>query len=98
MGEGLTHRVNPSPAPTNDFQFYFINLIKSKNSTVDGPVLVGGPFIGSDVRTSLQKVRTSLHLYTVEDSEVRTSEPADSPPPRAGPSACYFLELKKLME
>ena len=64
----------------------------------DGPALVGGLSAGSDVRISLQKVQTSEHLYTVEGSNVQTSEPADIPPDMVGLPRCYFLELSKFLE
>ena len=58
---------------------------------VDSLALVSGLSAGSDIRTSLQKVLTSKHLYNVEGSEVRRFEPADHP-------RCYFFKLNKFLE
>ena len=62
-----------------------------KNSMADGPTLVGGPSAGSDVGTSLQKVRMSERLYIVEGTKVRLSKPADRPPDMAGLSTVLFF-------
>ena len=66
--------------------FNFIQKIYliQKNSTTNGLVFGGGLSAGSDVRI----------FY----SEVRTWEPAGSPPTKAGPSAVLFFELSKFLE
>ena len=69
-----------SPALKMIFNFIQKIYLIQKNSTTNGLVFGGGLSAGSDVRI----------FY----SEVRTWEPAGSPPTKAGPSAVLFFWIK----